>query len=264
VSETYLFDVARAPERAPTIIARMKEAGVTTIVFLGDPLMPIYLTQAATAQNYFPEWVVTGTAYTDTTVLGRLYDQQQWKSAFGVSTLPVRMPREQREAWTVHEWWFGRPPAALTQAPLVHSQLEILFLGIHMAGPDLTPQTFKAGLAHLPPRGGGPTLPQVSFGDHGYFENLDGTPRFDFLAIDDVTEIWWDPEAEGVDESEKSGKGMWRYSDGGKRYLPGEMPTTDVRAFVEEGSVTYLEADQRPPEDTAPPYPPWPGSPTAG
>lgn len=264
VNETYLFDIARAPERAPTIIAKMKEAGVTTIIFLGDPLMPIYLTQAATAQNYFPEWVVTGTAYTDTTVLGRMYDQQQWAHAFGLSNLPVRMPRSQREAWKVHEWWYGAPPPAETTAPMYHTQLEILFLGIHMAGPDLTPQTFKAGMAHVPARGGGPTLPQISFGDNGYFENLDGSPRFDFLAIDDITEIWWDPEAEGFDESERNeGKGMWRYVDGGRRYRPGEMPSTEVRAFELEGSVLSYDTETRPPEDRAPAYPPWPGSPTS-
>ena len=57
--------------------------------------MPIYLTKAATEQNYFPEWVITGTVLTDTTALGRLYDQKQWAHAFGLSSLPVRIPKEQ-------------------------------------------------------------------------------------------------------------------------------------------------------------------------
>ena len=92
VTETYLFDIGKMAERATTIIAKMKAAGVTTIVFLGDPIMPIYLTQQATAQNYFPEWIVTGTVLTDTTVLGRMYDQKQWAHAFGLSNLAVRAP----------------------------------------------------------------------------------------------------------------------------------------------------------------------------
>jgi hypothetical protein len=58
-------------------------------VFLGDPIMPIYLTKAATDQNYFPEWIITGTVLTDTTVFGRLYDQKQWAHAFGISSLPL-------------------------------------------------------------------------------------------------------------------------------------------------------------------------------
>ena len=50
--------------------------------------MPIYLTQAATAQGYFPEWLVSGTVLTDSTVMGRQYDQRQWAHAFGLSVLP--------------------------------------------------------------------------------------------------------------------------------------------------------------------------------
>src|SRR5690606_18837389 len=85
VRETYILDVARLPERAATIIARMKAAGVTTISFLGDPIMPRYLTEAATREDYYPEWIVAGTVLTDTTALGRTYDPAQWQHAFGVS-----------------------------------------------------------------------------------------------------------------------------------------------------------------------------------
>jgi hypothetical protein len=68
---------------------------VTTVVFLGDPVMPIYLTKAATDQNYYPEWIITGTVLTDSTALGRNYDQTQWAHAFGISSLPLRLPPEQ-------------------------------------------------------------------------------------------------------------------------------------------------------------------------
>src|SRR5690606_24181438 len=59
-------------------IAKMKNAGVTTVLFTGDPLAPGPLTREATAQNYFPEWIITGSAIVDSTVFGRTYDQQQW------------------------------------------------------------------------------------------------------------------------------------------------------------------------------------------
>ena len=51
-------------------------------------MFPTFLTKEATAQGYFPEWVVLGYAYTDTAVFGRQYDQKQWAHAFGVSLLP--------------------------------------------------------------------------------------------------------------------------------------------------------------------------------
>jgi hypothetical protein len=263
VSETYLFDVARAPERAPGIIARMKDAGVTTIVFLGDPVMPIYLTKEATAQNYFPEWVVTGTGFTDTTAVARLHDPQQWSHAFGLSSLPVRTPREIGDSWRVHQWWFGTPPPAQTTAPITLANLSLLFVGMQMAGPDLNVDTYQAGMFRLPEAGGGPTTPHVSFGDHGYFKNLDGSPRLDYLGIDDLTEIWWDADATATDEGGKSGTGVWRYSDGGRRYLPGTMPRTEPQAFVDEGSIIEFDESTLPASERAKDYPPWPGSPTA-
>lgn len=262
--ETYLLDVARAPERAPGIIARMKQAGVTTIVFLGDPVMPIYLTKAATDQDYFPEWVVTGTGFTDSTAVARLYDQDQWAHAFGLSSLPVRTPREIGDAWRLHEWWYGTPPPAQTNAPIILANLSLLFSGLHMAGPDLTVDSYRAGMFHLPARGGSVTTPHVSFGDHGYFTNLDGTPRLDYLGIDDMTEIWWDPTTTATDEGGRTGAGVWRYADGGQRFLPGTMPRTDPRAFVREGSVVDYTAETLPSDERAPDYPPWPGSPAAG
>ena len=51
----------------------------------------------------------------------------------------------------------------------------------------------------------------------------------DYNGIDDATLIWWDPTATGPDEIRKDGTGMWQYVDGGKRYLPGEWPTSRWR-----------------------------------
>src|SRR5690606_40531914 len=106
---TYQLVIAELAEKARTIISQLKEAGVTTVMFLGDPVMPIYLTQAATDQDYFPEWVITGTVLTDTTSFGRRYDQQQWANAFGISSLAARLPQEQGESYRLHEWFYGKP-----------------------------------------------------------------------------------------------------------------------------------------------------------
>lgn len=253
-TETYTLDLAKAPERSRTIIAKMKEAGVTSVIFLGDPIFPISLTQAATEQNYFPEWIVTGTVLTDTSALARRYDQKQWAHAFGISSLAARTPREQGDPYKLHQWFFGQPPAAKTTNAIIYAGISQLALGIHMAGADLTPETFRDGLFKYPPTGGGPTTPHISFGRHGVFINPNGEERTDYLGIDDVTLIWWDTTAQGVDESGQDGTGMYRYIDGGKRYLPGQMPKTDLNAFDPAGTV--LIYDQPPPEDRAPDYPP--------
>ncbi len=217
------------------------------MIFLGDPVMPIYLTKAATEQNYFPEWLVTGTVLTDTTTFGRLYDQKQWAHAFGISSLPARLPQDQSDAWRLYTWFYGKKPGAPKTVAVNFPPISTLMTGISLAGPDLTPQTFRDAMFALPPTGGGPTTPQVSWGDHGYFVQPD------YLAVDDMQEIWWDAKAEGLDEQGVKGTGMMRYADGGKRYLPGEMPATDPHAFIQEGSV--LGYPKPLPAETPPTYP---------
>jgi hypothetical protein len=84
-----------------------------------------------------------------------------------------------------------------------------------------------------------------SYGRHGIW------PFTDYTTYDDVTEIWWDPNATGIDETGHQGTGMYQYVEGGKRYLPGTHPSTDPKAFVAEGAVSFyneLPAGDRPPE----------------
>src|SRR5215510_15452784 len=81
LDKSYVLDLPTLPAKAADLIAQFKADKITTIVFLGDPIMPIYLTKAAEQQNYHPEWIFTGTALTDTNVLARQYDQDQMAHA---------------------------------------------------------------------------------------------------------------------------------------------------------------------------------------
>jgi hypothetical protein len=257
VNLTYLLDLAKLPETAAGLIAKLKNAGVTTVVFLGDPIMPIYLTKAATAQNYFPEWVVTGTVLTDTTALARNYDPKQWAHAFGVSTLPVRTPQADADAYRTYRWYYGEMPAAFKTSGVIYPPLLQLYQGIQMAGPDLTPQTFAGGMFRLPPTGGQPGAPRVSYGQKGLFHFA----KSDFVSVDDSTLIWWDPTATGKDEQGKDGTGMYRYVSDGKRYLPGKMPVALQPFFDRKNTITTFPGV--PPALRTPAYPPPKGSPAA-
>ena len=105
----------------------------------------------------------------------------------------------------------------------------------------------------MAPLGGdSPLAPRISFGKKGLFANPD------FLAVDDMQEIWWDSKAKGPDEQGADGTGMMMYADGGKRYLPGEMPASPPHAFVKEGAVDIYP--KIPAEDAPPDYAPPPGS----
>ena len=246
-SATYFLELAKAQELASTLVTKMKSADVTTVIFAGDPFMPIFLTKEATAQKWFPEWVMTGTVLTDTTFFGRLYDKQQWSHAFGLSLLTARVRQEQTDAYHLHQWQFGTPPAAAAGYALIYPNPVTLFTGIHLAGAKLTPETFRDGLFRYPPTGGGPTTAKISWGRHGLW------PEDDYLASDDATLAWWDPTATGPDEIGKAGTGMWRYQDGGARYVLGAIPSQSTRAFDPAGSVTLI--DTPPPGDQAPDYP---------
>jgi hypothetical protein len=60
--------------------------------------------------------------------------------------------------------------------------------------------------------------------------------------------MWWDPNAEGADETGAVGKGMYRLVDGGRRYLAGRWPTEPIRLFDPAGTVTIYDEDEIPPE----------------
>jgi Periplasmic binding protein len=254
----YRLDLAAAQESARATIAALRQAHVTSVILAGDPVFPTFLTKEATAQGYFPEWVVMGYAFTDTAVFGRQYDQRQWKHAFGVSLLPVRQADDIDELAQILVWQTGQPPAASTFRLLVQAQL-LFFTGVHLAGPDLTPETFRAGLFRFPAQRPvrAPFL-HISWGRHRIWPNLDVT------GGDDATVIFWDPNARGTDEVGNQGEGLWRYALDGRRYLPGHWPAGNVGLFDRARSVTILRT--LPVPDQPPPYPSpaAPSSPTTG
>ena len=187
-----------------------------------------------------------GYAYTDTAVFGRTYDQRQWAHAFGVSLLPARTTDAANEFANVLRWQFGTSPEAKTYEVLVQSPL-IFFTGVHLAGPHLTAQTFRAGLFSYPSSPTtSPTVLHTSWGRHGIW------PSTDYTWGDDLTVIWWDPNATGPDEVGNEGRGMYRYALDGRRYLPGHWPA-QVGLFDDASSVTIFNT--LPPGSRPPNYP---------
>jgi hypothetical protein len=242
----YELDIVRAQENARNTIAKLKSAHVTTVLFAGDPLTPGYLTKEATAQKYFPEWVVLGAAYSDTSLFGRTYDAQQWKHAFGVTSLYVPTPTDLDQYSQIIVWQTGREPAAKTYKVLVQAPL-ILYTALHLAGPDLTPDTFRDGLFRFPSAPTQASQIHFSWGRHDIW------PGTDYFGADDATVIWWNPDAKGTDELGNDGTGMWEFADEGKRYLPADWPRTAPDLFDEKTSVTEFETF--PPGQGPPSYP---------
>jgi hypothetical protein len=242
----FFLDLARVGEIARTAIAQLKDAGVTTVVFSGDPIMPASLTKEATAQEYFPEWVVSSSVLADTAIFGRTYDQEQWQHAIALSLVPGRGTTETQDGYFLHRWQYCEDPPSQNFQVLFPGP-QTLSSGIQLAGPNLTPDTFQAALYRAPASGGGPTRPTVSRGKHGIW------PGTDLGGLDDATLTWWDPDARGADETGHDGRGLWRYTSMGKRYLPGHWPRERIPLFDTTDTVTIF--DELPPGDRAPDYP---------
>ncbi len=229
------------------LIAKLKAAGVTSVIFSGDPVSPGPLTRAATSQNYFPEWIISGAALTDTAIFARTYDQKQWSHAFGISFLAARTDPSVSGSTYLYHWFYGKNPPAATGAAVTTPLITLLFTGIQATGPDVTPANFLAALFAMPKPREALTEPMITYGNHGIW------PQTDYLGVDDATEIWWNPNAYGPDELNHLGKGLYEYVDGGKRYLPGQWPATGPDVFTTKGAVTIYKTV--PPSERVPNYP---------
>jgi hypothetical protein len=241
----YALDPATIQATASQAISKMKAAGVTTIVFAGDPVAPRDFTREATAQDYSPEWLVAASTLVDTTAFARTYDQDQWRHAFGVTSLAARTsPR--LGAFGIYEWFTGEEPPAKDSIGVIAPSPGLFFAVAQFVGPNLTHENFKAALFAFPGTTAAISQPFLSWGDQGFW------PDPDYQGIDDATMIWWDPAATGIDEIRKEGTGMWQYVDGGARYLPGQWPT-EPRLFDPTGAVTIY--DEPPPGEAPGDYP---------
>lgn len=241
----YVLDPGSIQQTASQIIAKLKASGVTTVILSTDPVAPRDFTREATAQEYFPEWIVAAATLTDTTAFGRSYDQQQWAHAFGVTSLAVRLNPDISGIYSVYKWFTGEEPPAGDSMGVFMPPFQLLFSALQSTGPNLTSENLAAAIRSFQ-TDKAISQPWLSWGDHDIWDEPD------YNGIDDATLFWWDPEAEGPDEIRKVGKGMIVYVDGGKRYLPGEWGDED-RLFVKDGGVSIYDA---PPEGEEPPsYP---------
>ena len=231
----YTYDPGRNQQDLTTMIAKLHQDGVTSVIMFVDPLYPILITGEATRQQYYPEWIISGSGLSDTTAAGRLYDQQQWKHAFGISPLwvtwtTVAKSTGYREAHNGDPTMKPGDEGVLIN--VYNAAPGLLFRGIQMAGPKLTPQAFAQGMFNYPKTGGTAANPLV------YFNRQYPT------AIKDFIEIYYDAARSGVDERGLSGKGEIMKMNGGKRYQVGQWPAGDSTAFADP---TAIDTTDNPP-----------------
>jgi hypothetical protein len=249
VSYTTGADPLRAPtesvEQAPTFITRLKSAGVTTVVNFADGLaMTPALTKAATAQDYFPEWVITGSGYQDQDIVARASDQKQMAHAFGLVWFSPYVASA--ETTSAFQWYWGKDKGTMSGGAL--GLLLPLYTGVHLAGPKLTATTFERALVAYPPTGGA-FSDQVTTLENSWTAFGTMAPRGSALG-------WWSSDTVGPSQSLSgagSGPGKYLYLQGGKRFVVGTFPKAEPKFFDESASIAQLDAV--PPPEQTPTYP---------
>jgi hypothetical protein len=212
----YSLDFGKMQQEAPNMAAQMKAAGVTTTILVTDPILPYFLTGAATQQDYWPEWFMTGAALTDIDILGQFYDQDQWQFAYGQSFLSDIFQGKDSESYRAYKAVRPQDEPAITRDQYYYNFL-MLFIGLQMAGPNLTPDTFAAGMYAYPARTG-------SFGRWSF------SPT-DHTCSDDAREVYYDRNALSAFNNKP---GRWITLNGGRRFRgaswPAEPPPAPIPA----------------------------------
>ena len=203
------------PASANNAIIQMKQAKVSTIFCLCATFPFGALTRSASTNAYHPEWVGSTFGNLDQVVIQELAaaPSDQTQSLFGLTFTPRQVnPLLEPFNAALQE---GDPTlAAATKSTdysnftQVYRPLLMLASGLQMAGPHLTPQTFRDGLRRA-------AFPNPVTGIHAGAVDVTSNG---YTYTHDAAEWWWDNSAKGPysDDTAQS-KGAICYLDGGAR-----------------------------------------------
>jgi hypothetical protein len=206
---TYRLDLNQMATQAYALLPRLVSEQMTTVVCSCDPLMLLFLTSKAKEQGYHPEWMVTGVAFNDQDAVAQIFDQSIWAGSFGVSFASQAITLSGGPGYRAFK--SVRPGADQVPSRTVEAlffQIQLLAIGIQMAGPHLDPKTFEAGMFRYPARSGPAGTWDFSPGD--------------YTGPGDAREVYYNPDAAS---SATGGKGAYvDPSNASKRYRAGEFP----------------------------------------
>jgi hypothetical protein len=239
----YQLDVSRFPDQAAQATVQFAAAGVTTLILACDAISAIVLTEAATKQQWNPEWMTIGTGLTDLDNAARLYDQVQVDGhLFGVSQLGAtdKLIGPTSEPGIIYKQATGKTIVDGTDGG--YFGLIRYYSMLQAAGPNLTPQSVAAGVRTMPPSG----APAFPAGYSSFLDGPDGTPGAgDHTAVDDSREVFW-VNGVGNTSSDKSSctknsdpwyngadgcAGTYKEAQGGRRFRNGEWTKEEPPIF---------------------------------
>ena len=256
-------DPALLDQQAPTVVTRLKSDGVTSVVLFADGRMMSSLMKAATAQDYRPEWILTGFGFHDFDGFGRAADQSQMAHAFGAGILPPSYEGTPAPGPAgVFPWYWGTSQGNTSST--LGLTVQNAYVTMHYAGPKLTAANAQKGLFAAPATGGaaeGTTYFQSGFG------RTVGLPYDEHASIGtDRNLAWWNPDLTGPSNAAATlvGKGKLMYLDGAKRFRYAEFPTKEPKFFDESASVGSVPVSSAYVGNVAPTANPCVGCPSTG
>jgi hypothetical protein len=241
---------AAAQQQAPTMIGRLKEQGVTTVVLFTSSTLITPLLEQATSQDYHPEWITTGYGFQDLDILARNFDQEQFSHAFGLGVIrPAVLSQGTSGAEPVFPWYWG--PDNGTYNVQLLGELFVLRAGVHLAGPNLTAKRVHDALFKMPAAGGAfddqVIITAIAYGKKAKL------PYDEYQFGGDAMLMWWNAESEGPSNLlSLDGTGNFMYLDNAKHYLSGQLPKKTPKFFDESASI--LNFATVPPNDVLPDF----------
>ena len=236
-------DPAAFGEQAATVVNRLKSSGVTSVVLFAQPTFVTPIMAAATAQDYFPEWILTGHGFQDFALFMRNLDQTQAAHAFGLSPLFPTLDLPEDAAYLdLFDWYWGTDQGNIWG--IAAGVPSFVYNAMHYAGPDLTPENVEAGLFSVPASGGAATGTVVYQAGYG---NSTGLPYASYGQLgSDRAFAWWNPDIEGLAQTAGiMGQGVMMYLDDGARYSYSSIPDEEPVFFDPATAVNHVAiADQ--------------------
>lgn len=218
----YESDITQAEQQATTTISGLKSSGVTTVVFFGDPIAPVFLSNTADQQNYHPEILMTGIGLVDYDVLAQLYNPNVWRYAFGISTLADNVPFPQSDGSKAYHDGGGPGDPDQTEN-LNWAYFTAMATSFQAAGPKMTPRSMRDGLFGGPSYGGDHIHPLAAFGRPDA-----GAPKGDYTSLRDARIVWYCP----TQPSPINGNnGTYVSVAGGHRYVINGIPGGNPNVF---------------------------------
>jgi len=214
-------DVTTAGDTYPeTNMSTFKQAGVTTIIWAGG--VETQQSQAAAEMGYLPEWILAGGdgGFADGWHTEQSQNQQEWDHSWVVTDEPYLPALREQLCYAAYKSVDANETDTNTEnACKFYDNLRQLFTGIQVAGPRLNPSSVDQGFHAIPAvQSVDPRVP-ACFYDPG-----------DYTCIKDGVAMWWDsrttPPAQA--RASSSQPGCYHVADGGKRYISGQWPPSDV------------------------------------